>query len=57
MEDHRPAQPMAGVLALARVAKAEATMAGREVWEGTAAIEWVVDAINDLLRLHGEPVA
>jgi hypothetical protein len=57
MEDHPPAQTMAGVLALARVAKVEAMMKGREVWEGTAAIEWAVDAINDLLRLHGEPVA
>lgn len=54
------AQPrtLAGMLAKARAAKAEAALpGGREQPECTPAERWAWDLVNDLLRLHGEAAA
>lgn len=52
-----PPKTLAGVVAKARVAKAEAietSAEAAEVWEGTSGAVWARDVINDLLRLYGE---
>ena len=53
IRDARP-QTMAGMLAKARAAKAEARRSdGTEEPEGCPAADWAFDLVNDLLRLHG----
>ncbi len=52
-----PASTIAGVVAKARVAKAEAIEAsadGGELWDGGSAVGWARDVVNDLLRVTGE---
>ena len=54
IDNARP-QTVAGLLAKARAAKAEARrLDGTEEPEGTVAATWAFDIANDLLRLHGE---
>jgi hypothetical protein len=55
--DALPPQTIAGVVAKAMVARAEAREAsldGGELWDGGAAVPWARDVVNDLLRLFGE---
>lgn len=53
--DNASPQTMAGLVAKARAAKAEARrLDGTEEPEGTVAAAWAFDLANDLLRLHGE---
>jgi hypothetical protein len=46
-------QTMAGVLAKAEAANAEAMSSGEEHWEGSVGAGWACNIVNDLLRLAG----
>jgi hypothetical protein len=55
--DVLPPQTIAGVVAKAKVARAEAregSPEGGQLWDGGAAVPWARDVVNDLLRLFAE---